>query len=56
MSPAGFELAIPTSERPQIHAFARAATGILPAHYQDWLLCNNSTSLFATLLVVVWVI
>ena len=27
MSPAGFELAIPTSERPQTHALDRAATG-----------------------------
>jgi hypothetical protein len=28
MSPAGFEPTIPASERPQIHAFDRAATGI----------------------------
>jgi hypothetical protein len=29
MPPAGFEPAIPASERPQTHAFDRAATGIL---------------------------
>jgi hypothetical protein len=28
MPPAGFELAIPASERPQTHALDRAATGI----------------------------
>jgi hypothetical protein len=28
MSPAGFERAIPASERPQTHALDRAATGI----------------------------
>jgi hypothetical protein len=28
MSPAGFELTIPASERPQTHALDRAATGI----------------------------
>jgi hypothetical protein len=28
MTPAGFELAIPASERPQTHALDRAATGI----------------------------
>jgi hypothetical protein len=28
MPPAGFEPAIPTGERPQVHALDRAATGI----------------------------
>jgi hypothetical protein len=28
MPPVGFEPAIPTSERPQTHAYERAATGI----------------------------
>jgi hypothetical protein len=30
MPPAGFEPTIPASERPQTHAFERAATGIAP--------------------------
>jgi len=33
MPPTGFETAIPTSERPQIHALARAATGIALQKY-----------------------
>jgi len=28
MLPAGYELAVPTDERPQTHALDRAATGI----------------------------
>ena len=56
MSPAVFELAILTSEQPQIHTFARAATGILPAQYHGWLLRNNSNSSFATLPVIGFVI
>ena len=28
MPPAGFETAIPTSQRPQTHAFDRSATGM----------------------------
>jgi hypothetical protein len=32
MPPAGFETAIPVSERPQTHALDRAATGIGAVH------------------------
>jgi hypothetical protein len=35
MTPAGFEPAIPTSEKPQIHALDRAATGIGWGKYMD---------------------
>ena len=35
MPPAGFEPAIPASERPQTHALDRTATGIGPAFFSD---------------------
>ena len=45
MSPAGFELTIPVSERPQTHALDRAATGIGGSYpYKRKILQNYKTS------------
>ena len=43
MLPAGFEPAIPASERPKTHALERAATGI-GRMATLWLICVNETS------------
>jgi len=42
MPPAGLEPAIPASERPQIHALDRAATGIDSCNY----MASNNTIIY----------
>jgi hypothetical protein len=44
MPPAGFEFTIPASERPQTHAWDRAATGIGPRFHYCHIFQDNSTS------------
>jgi hypothetical protein len=57
MSPAGFETAIPASERPQTHALDRAATVIADVMYTGvlflaCLFCGNKLGIFIITLCV----
>jgi hypothetical protein len=48
MPPAGFETPVLASERPQIHALDRAATGI--GNYQLLIMCEESLHKLYTIL------
>jgi hypothetical protein len=55
MLPAGFEPAIPATERPQTHAFDGAATGIGgKAKYPEYPEKTQSSTVRGRLLTIVW--